>query len=95
MQRIGNIYDKVVSYENLYLSFYKALRGNGGKLSGQQFFFNLENELILLREELLEMSYEPSPFSYFKRYVPKERNIAVALFRDRVAHHAIRVGCKT
>ena len=64
------------------------MRGAGGK-SGLDFFFNMENELLAIQKELVEMTYQPSEYSYFKIYDPKERNIAVAPFRDRVVHHAI------
>jgi RNA-directed DNA polymerase len=89
MQRIGYLYEQVIDFANLYTAFYQALRGSGNKTSGHKFFYNLENELVILKKELAERTYTPQAYRYFKTYDPKEREIAVAPFRDRIIHHAI------
>jgi len=88
MKRIGNLYEKVISFENLYKAFTKAKRGTK-TLESATFFYNLEDELVNLHEELLTKVYKPVKYKYFKIYEPKEREISVAAFRDRVVHHAI------
>ena len=45
--------------------------------------------MIELQNELIEATYQPNPYRYFKIYDPKERTISVADFRDRVVHHAL------
>jgi retron-type reverse transcriptase len=42
-----------------------------------------------LKEELINKTYNPGGYRYFRVYDPKERQIAVAPFRDRVIHHAV------
>lgn len=49
----------------------------------------MENELIEIQSTLINGSYHPKPYTMFKIYEPKERNISSAAFRDRVVHHSI------
>lgn len=88
MQRIGNLYTKLYSFENLHLAFKKAKRGTQ-TYQCKQFEFHLEKELLALSFELKNHLYQPSNYHYFTIYEPKERIISVASFRDRVVHHAI------
>jgi len=88
MKRIGNLYEKVISFKNLYKAFTKAKRGTKNTES-LKFFYNLENELFTLYQELSTKIYKPVKYRYFKIYEPKEREISVASFRDRIVHHAI------
>jgi len=89
MKRVGNLFERVVSFENLLEAVRKALQGSGRTEASCKFFFHLEPELLKLRKELKESSYQPGPYRYFRVRDPKERTIAVAPFRDRVAHHAV------
>lgn len=87
--RIGNLFDKVCSFENLYSAYKKAARGTKGKKETDEFCFFLEYELLKLKRELLSGKYRAGRYKYFTIQDPKEREIAVAPFRDRVVHHAI------
>ncbi len=89
MKRVGNLYSRLISFENLYLAFKKAFKGSNKSKESLHFHFHLEKEIIQLIDELETKTYCPSPFYYFKIFDPKEREIAVAPFRDRVVHHAI------
>ena len=89
MRRIGGLFDGVVSYSNLYRAYRKALLGARRNEEQARFYYNLENELVTLRRELVEGTYVPGPYRYFMIFDPKEREIAIAPFRDRVVHHAI------
>lgn len=88
-RRIGNLFGKVASFENLNLAAGKAMRGCGRTGETCRFFFHLERELCTLQAELESESYQPGQYRYFTVHDPKERQIAVAPFRDRVVHHAI------
>ena len=83
------LFERIVTFENLLLAAKKAYKGKKDKYQVARFYFNLEKEIILLREELLTKTYKPLGYSIFKIYEPKERNICSADFRDRVIHHAI------
>ncbi len=89
MKRINDLYDKVTSFENLMIAAKKALKGTKSKTESLEFSFNLESNLINMQNELVSETYEPGGYKYFKVFEPKEREIAVAPFRDRVVHHAI------
>lgn len=89
MRRIGGLFDGVVSYSNLYRAYRKALLGARKNEEQARFYYNLENELVILRRELVDETYIPGPYRYFMIHDPKEREIAIAPFRDRVVHHAI------
>ncbi len=83
------LYETLTSFSNLYNSFLKAKRGCRKNKELFEFCFDLERNLISLRKELLDKTYVPGRYRYFKIYDPKERLIAVAPFRDRVVHHAV------
>ena len=89
MKRYGNLFGKVCDYSVLHSAFKRAFRGSGRTDEACRFCFHLEKELLLLKEEIVEGSYKPAPYRYFRIYDPKERVISVAGFRDRVVHHAI------
>ncbi len=89
MKRIGNLFERVTSYDNLLMSFHLAMKGCGKTGEACRFFYHLEPELIRLRNQLVQETYRPGPYRYFTIYDPKERVIAVAPFRDRVVHHAV------
>ena len=89
MRRIGGLFDGVVSYSNLYRAYRKALLGARRNEEQAHFYYNLENELVTLGRELVDGTYNPGPYRYFMIFDPKEREIAIAPFRDRVVHHAI------
>ena len=89
MKRYGNFFDQLVSFENLLLASKKALRGKKDRHTVSSFYFNLENELITLKEELATDAYRPRDFRVFEVREPKIRKICSSDFRDRVVHHAI------
>ena len=89
MKRHGHLFEKITSYENLFCAFKKAFKGAGKTAEACAFHFALEPELLKLKEELVQGTYNPRPYHYFKIYDPKERTISVAPFRDRVVHHAV------
>lgn len=89
MKRVGYLFEQAISFENLLSSYKKARSGTRKSNSVCAFGFHLEEELLLLRSELLDGEYRPRPYRYFQVRDPKRRTIAVADFRDRVVHHAI------
>jgi len=89
LKRESHLFEEVFSFDNLYRAFGKAFKGSGRTPESCKFHFNLERELLDLREGLAGGTYVPTPYRYFKVYDPKERTISVAPFRDRVVHHAL------
>jgi len=89
MNRISDIYSKIVSKENLYRAAYTASRGRRYKAAAANFNFFLEQEIDSLWKELSTKTYRHGKYRTFTIYEPKERKIAAAPFRDRVVHHAV------
>ncbi|MFH1429134.1 MAG: reverse transcriptase/maturase family protein [Candidatus Margulisiibacteriota bacterium] len=89
MKNIRNIYSQIISKENLYQSAYMAAKGRRYRDTTADFYFNLENEINLLYEELVSKTYRHGKYRQFTIYEPKKRMIAAAPFRDRVVHHAV------
>ena len=89
MKRYNHLFEQVVTFGNLLLAAQKALKGKKHKYPGAAFYFNLENEIISLQEELQSKEYKPYPLKFFFIKEPKLREIGKSEFRDRVVHHAI------
>jgi RNA-directed DNA polymerase len=88
MKRLGGIWPKLVSFENLLRAYRKARRGKRGRPGVAEFGLDLERELIALQRELDRGEYKPGAYRLFTIYDRKPRVIAAAPFRDRVVHHA-------
>jgi RNA-directed DNA polymerase len=89
MKRLGGIWLKLVSFENLLRAYRKARRGKRGRPGVAEFGLDLERELIALQRELESGEYKPGAYRLFTIYDRKPRVIAAAPFRDRVVHHAV------
>lgn len=89
MKRYGNLYEKICSFENLYLASRKARLGKRTNVGCASFERNLEVELITLQDELQNKIYKPGGYREFKIYDRKTRLISAAPYRDRVLHHAL------
>ena len=89
LKRYANLFEEIVSFENLLYAAKKALRGKKDKVRVACFYFDMENELLCLREELLDRTYRPRPLRLFEIREPKVREIGASDFRDRVVHHAV------
>ena len=79
----------MVSEENLHLAYKKARKGKTKKDYVREFEENLEDNLSLLRTELLLHAYQPKQLTKFILRDPKTRKICKSQFRDRVVHHAL------
>jgi len=84
MKRFGNFFEKITDFRNLILAYKKAVRGKRYWKSTLEVTFNLERELLKLRDELRNGEYTPGAFRTFVIKEPKERMISAAPFRDRL-----------
>ncbi len=90
MKRYRNLYEKIISIDNLMLADEKAQKGKkktyGVKLHNK----NREENIIRLHESLKNKTYNTSDYHIFKIYEPKERVIyRLPYYPDRIVHHAI------
>lgn len=90
MKRIGNLFEKIISIENLELADKRARKGKL-KSYGVKFHDKNKDENILnLQKMLIEKSFKTSEYYVFKIFEPKEREIyRLPYYPDRILHHAI------
>ncbi len=89
MKTHKNLYEEIISEENLYLAFQKAKKGKIKKNYVKEFFKNFKKNLNKLELELSNESYKPLPLETFTIRDPKTRKISKSDFRDRIVHHAL------
>lgn len=90
MKRIGNLFDKIVSEENIYNAYLKARKGKRNTKGVIAFEKDIEGNIKRLSEQLKAGEFKTSPYREFTLYDPKERNISVLPFYpDRLVHHSI------
>lgn len=89
MKRIGNIYQKMYSTENLLLAEKNARKGKSGQYGVFAFDKNPEANILHLQDMLQSRTYNTSRYTLKTVYEPKERLVyCLPYFPDRVAHHA-------
>ncbi|MEA5537033.1 reverse transcriptase/maturase family protein [Crocosphaera sp. XPORK-15E] len=89
MKRFGNIFPKIIEFENLLEASKKAQKGKRFRDSVLEFNENLEGNLLKLQNKLKTQTYKPGDYHTFRIYDPKPRLISAAPYRDRVVHHAL------
>lgn len=90
MKRIGNLYEKIISLDNLRRADEKArrrkLRSYGVKVHDK----NRDANILALHETLKNRTFTNSEYSTFTLHEPKERIISrLPYYPDRILHHAI------
>ena len=89
MKRINNLFEKVVTKDNLFLAYQKARKGKSGQYGVRIFEKNVERNIDQIYDKLISGTYRTSEYSIFRIYEPKEREIFRLPFKDRIIHHAI------
>lgn len=89
MKRYGNLYDRIVSYDNLVAAFENASRHRKKRGDVVEFVSNFEANILQLQTELQSLTYKTSEYTNFVIYEPKPRLIYKLPFRDRIAQWAI------
>ncbi|MEO8661916.1 MAG: reverse transcriptase domain-containing protein [Bryobacteraceae bacterium] len=79
----------LASFDNLYQAACEAKKGKRFTDGVARFQQKLAENLVRLRDELLDGSYRPGPYRTFTIYEPAKRFISAAPYRDRVVHHAL------
>lgn len=88
MKTYSDIYGDIIALPNLYRAYHEARKGKVDR-TFLEFDSNLHENLWKLHEELLNQTYEPSPYTVFYVNDYKERKIMAPHFRDHIVHHAI------
>ena len=83
------MFDLVCETDNLAAAYSRARKGLKDKCAANIFAERFEHSLAELQESLRSETYTFGPYNLFRVRDPKDREIFVAPFMDRVVHHAI------
>ena len=90
MKRYGNLWNKIVTKENLLLAYRKARRGKSWQQAVQEIDKNVDYYINSLHNLLVNDSYKTASYRTKIIYEPKMRTIFILpFFPDRIIHHAI------
>lgn len=90
MKRIGNLYEQIISVENLHLADQKARCGKLKTYGVRVHDKNREENIIALHEALKNKTFKTSKYHIFRIFEPKERMIyRLPYYPDRIVHHAV------
>lgn len=89
MKTYKNLFEKFTSFDSLLKAFKKARKGKRYRGYATEFNYNLTSNLLKIRNQLLNESYQFGAYRIFHVYDPKKRLIKAPCFRDRIVHHAL------
>lgn len=90
MKRIGDLYDRIISIENLEAADMIARKGKTKTYGVRVHMKSQENNLASLHRTLAAGTFQTSEYDTFKVYEPKERLVyRLPYFPDRIVHHAV------
>jgi len=89
MKTYDNIFEKIISLENLFSAWDEFLDGKRKKKDVLKFEYNLEKNICELRNELKARTYKHGAYTSFYINDPKQRHIHKAQVRDRIVHRAV------
>lgn len=89
MKTVKNLFDKIVTLENLQISLHETAKNKRTGLDYLEFDQWRYSNLLEIHNELISGRYSVSPYINFKVYDPKPRTITALQFRDRVVQRAI------
>jgi RNA-directed DNA polymerase len=81
--------DKDKLLADLFTAYYDARKNKRSKHSVLEYELNYESNLIKLRDDLLDGSYQISKSICFISNYPVKREIFAAQFEDRIIHHLV------
>jgi retron-type reverse transcriptase len=93
MKRLGGLLEKIAEPENLRYASWKAAKGKRYSASVLAYQADLEENIALLRHQIISGQVSVGDYRYFKVFEPKERQICASAFREQVLHHALMNVC--
>lgn len=92
MKRKGNLYESIISIENLTLADHNAQKGKSKQRGVIRHNRNREENIWKLYESLKNKTYKTSKYSIIVIREPKERKISrLEYYPNRIVHHAIMI----
>lgn len=90
MKRINNLYNNIISIENLNIADKKAQRGKKNQVGVINHNLNKKQNILELHNTLVNREFSTSKYSVFTIKEKKDRIISVLpYFPDRIVHHSI------
>lgn len=89
MKIYKNVFEKIISLENLFSAWDKFRSDKQKKRDIQEFEWRLEENIFKLHRDLKYRRYKHGAYTSFHIQDPKQRHIHKATVRDRVLHHAV------
>jgi len=90
MKRKGNLYETIISLDNLKNAVKLAKKGKLKQFGVKKFLENQEENLNILHELLNHRKFKTSEYSEIQIFEPKPRVIArLPFYKDRILHWAI------
>lgn len=91
MKRHGNLFEKIVSYENLMLAHKNARKGKAHYTEVKMVNENPDHYIRLIQEALLNKTFTTSKYTIFEKFDGRKMRTLYKLpyFPDRIIQHAI------
>ncbi|MEK9170566.1 MAG: reverse transcriptase/maturase family protein [Patescibacteria group bacterium] len=89
MKTYDNIFEKIISLENLFLAWDEFKKEKLRKADVIKFEFNLEQNIFSLHYKLKNKTYKHGIYTSFYINDPKQRHIHKASVKDRIIHHTV------
>jgi len=89
MKIYKNVFENIISLENLFSAWDKFKSDKQKKQDVQRFEWQLEQNIFQLHRDLEYQKYKHGAYTSFYIHDPKQRHIHKATVRDRVLHHAV------
>lgn len=90
MKRHGNLFEQIVDLDNIYLAYRKARKGKGWQDTVKSFERNLDENILSIRDSLINKTFTTSPYKTKTIYEPKQRVVYKLPFNpDRIVQHAL------
>ena len=89
MKIFKNIFNKIISLDNLFLVWAEFCKNKQKKPDVQKFEYFLEQNIFVLYRQLSGLNYQHDSYKRFHIYDPKYRIIHKATVKDRLVHHLV------
>lgn len=90
MKRTGNLWDSLISHENLMRAFLKAIKGKTHRNTVKRLIANPEFFVNEMQRSLINGTYQVSPYKMKHLFRPKFRVIHILpTYPDNIIHHAV------
>jgi retron-type reverse transcriptase len=90
MKRHGHLFDQITSLDNLALAYDHARKGKTWQRQVKTFSGNAQNNLIDIRQSLVDKTFHTSSYKVKIIHEPKKRQIYILPFSpDRIVQHAL------